>query len=446
MMKTMEEILRCFEGLYSCLSLLRLIPCPLPNYFLCVLFSILCVRCVLQQLHSYEGLGILLLDYLASDKVDGFVDEADIANELRLSSKFIRKALRYLEGEHFLVSESVKFAFKRANVEEPDDPDVEVKKRQETHVFWAIDYPRVLDIVRLRIRGITQLLKKNTGASESVVNYECPMCGAAFTSLQAASLIDPLEGIFKCEDCRSELVEKTGEDIAGLNQSSVISRRERHDFFKELLQRFEKETHPILDQIEALYGVDPPDPGSLKDWYQTKKNEAVKRAQRLEEARKKFSSSGAAGAHDMTEEQLLEWAERAEVVIALPGEHKNSETMEEEAKEMPAWFKQDTSVISDGAMYDAQDDATQNDAQHMARKRQLEMEYLRQYLRQVQEIDNEDSKEIQATTDSKVIVQAEDAGQPEPKRVKVEETQVPVKAEQEQEAEPNDDAFEWEDA
>ena len=33
---------------------------------------------------SYEGLGIILLDFLTSDKVDGFVDETVIASELKL--------------------------------------------------------------------------------------------------------------------------------------------------------------------------------------------------------------------------------------------------------------------------------------------------------------------------------------------------------------------------
>ena len=42
------------------------------------------------------------------------------------------------------MSESVKFAFKRNVEEEPDDPDIQIKKRHETHVFWAVDYPRVL--------------------------------------------------------------------------------------------------------------------------------------------------------------------------------------------------------------------------------------------------------------------------------------------------------------
>ena len=60
------------------------------------------------------------------------------------------------------MSESVKFAFKRNVEEEPYDPDIQIKKRHETHVFWAVDYPRVLDIVKLKIHGIEALLKRNS--------------------------------------------------------------------------------------------------------------------------------------------------------------------------------------------------------------------------------------------------------------------------------------------
>ena len=326
-------------------------------------------------MQSYEGLGILLLDFLTSDKVDGFVDENVIASELKLSSKFIRKTLRYLEGEHLLVSESVKFAFKRNVEEEPDDPDIQIAKRHETHVFWAVDYPRVLDIVKLKIHGIEALLKRNSGNAVSIMTYQCPNCGAEYSSLQAASLIDMEYGVFRCEDCQSVLEERGGEDVAGFVQKS--SNKERQHFFKDLTARFEMQITPVVQQLEALQGMDPPDPGSLKDWYTTQKNEATRRAQRLEDARRKFKASGASGAADMTEEQLLEWADRAEMVIALPGQGAGS-SHEEEGKELPAWFKKDEKSEEVDAA------AAQEQHEDDEKQRQLQMEYLQQYLRQVE--------------------------------------------------------------
>lgn len=35
--------------------------------------------------------------------------------------------------------------------------------------------------------------------------YVCRRCGAAYTSLDAIRLLDPLTGAFHCEDCKAEL-------------------------------------------------------------------------------------------------------------------------------------------------------------------------------------------------------------------------------------------------
>lgn len=396
------------------------------------------------QRGSYEGLGVLLLDFLASDSVEGFVDESVLAAELRLSQKFIRKTLRYLESEHLLVSESVKFAFRRTNVEQPDDEEIEVKKRHETHVFWAVDYPRVLDTVRLKIRGIQELLKRNSGNSVSIVTYQCPSCGARFSSLEAASLIDPIEGVFRCEECHSVLEEKGGEEVAGLSGSSMASKKERQHFFKDLAVRFEAQIKPIVQQMDALSGMDPPDPGSLKDWYTARKNEATKRAQRLEEARAKFKSSGASGAIDMTEEQLLEWADRAEMVIELAGT-KTSDVVEEETKELPAWFKK---------QHEASDSVAQES--HPAeeqKQKQLEMEYLQQYLRTVEAMKAGVSEDVKEEKEEIVAKKEEEAEEeqvalpPDAKRIKVEEQ--PDEQQQQQQNgvdEQEEEEDEWEDA
>ena len=326
---------------------------------------------------SYEGLGVVLLDYLTSDAVDGFVDERVIAEAMRLSAKFIRKTLRFLQEEHLLVSESVKYSIKRTtNVEEPDDPDIEVRKRSETHVFWAVDYPRVVDVLRLKIHGITELLKRNSGNKVSIMTYQCPACGASYTSLQAASLIDMASGVFRCEDCRGVLEERGGEDVAGFVQSGNTSSKERQNFFKELTLRFEAQIKPVQTLLEDVKGVDPPDPGTLKDWYTVQKNQAIQRAKRLEEARAKFKSSGKAD--ELTEEQLLEWADRAEIVI-----NEGLDEQEAQGKELPAWFQNKNASASEEV-----NDAKQRELEKQKEteeQRRLQTEYLQAYLKQVEE-------------------------------------------------------------
>ena len=302
--------------------------------------------------HTFKGLAILLIDYLASPRVDGYADEVMIAADLRLSQKNIRKALRYLEGEHILASESVKFAFKRKNIEEPDDPEIEERKRRETHVFWCVDYPRFVDVLRLKLHRMRDILKHQVEGADALQRYICPRCGAQYSSLDAMSLLDVATGAFLCEECQGELQEHiegpAGAAAAGTSKganaaSTTTSRRERQTYFKDLLARVEGQLKPMAEQLEKLKDVPPPDYGPLQDWYNARREEAARRAKRLEAARKKMAEGGV-GAADLTDEQLLEWAERAEVVVALPGQGGGMGGQEElqqqqQAKELPAWFR-----------------------------------------------------------------------------------------------------------
>lgn len=354
--------------------------------------------------HSFAGLGVLLIDYLASSRVDGYAKEVDIAADLRLSQKNIRKVLRYLESERLVTAETVKFAFKRRNAEEIDDPEVEERKRHETHVFWCVDYPRMVDAIRLRIHRIRETLRHQAFGDESVQRYHCPRCGAQYSSLNAISLLDAVGGIFRCEDCGSELVESedgaprprgangidTQKQAGNGDFPAGSSRRERRAYFKELLNRFDMQLKPITDQLERLKDVTPPDYGSLQDWVQAKREEAARRAKRLEDARKKVAAGEGAVA-DLTEEQLLEWAEKAEVVVALPG--APSEGAEGVAfgasKELPAWFRLQREAGEEEGPSTSVDGGGASTAAAMAalgveeQRRQLEKQYLEQYLRQV---------------------------------------------------------------
>jgi hypothetical protein len=45
-----------------------------------------------------------------------------------------------------------------------DDEEVaEMRKRQETHVFWCVDYARAVDALRLKLHRIREALQKQVG-------------------------------------------------------------------------------------------------------------------------------------------------------------------------------------------------------------------------------------------------------------------------------------------
>lgn len=392
--------------------------------------------------HSFEGLAILLIDYLASPKVDGYVDEVTIAADLRLSQKNIRKALRYLEGERLVASETVKFSLRRRNAEQTDDPEVEERKRQETHVFWCLDFPRMTDALRLRLHRVREMLRKQLDDADAVLQYVCPQCGAQYSSLNALALLDPMSGTFRCEDCRGELIEHTDapSGVAVAGPGAAASRRDRQAFFKDLQTRFDAQLKPIIEQMERLREVAPPDFGSLQDWYMGQKEEAAKRAKRLEAARKRMLAGGAG---DMTEEQLLEWAEKAEVVVALPGMEGDGTEVGSglaPAKELPAWFRQPGPVGSAGAGGSQEENQTAETAAAASseeQRRLLEQRYLEQYLEQV--------RALQAAGGAPATAPAGGVDEADAKRLKRE-----VKAEAELKAEEDigtaEEEIAWEDA
>ncbi len=348
-----------------------------------------------------KGLAILLIDYLASSKVDGYADEVTIASDLRLSQKNVRKALRYLESERLVAAETVKFAFKRKNAEDVDDPEIEERKRRETHVFWCLDYPRLVDSFRLRLHKVRAVLKKQIEGADAVQQYICPRCGAKFSSLDAISLLDPMTGIFRCEECQGELAEHIEGPQGGSSTGAAgaASRRERQAFFKDLSTRVETQLKPLVEQLEKVRDVSPPDYGPLQDWYEVRREEAAKRAKRLEAARRKVAEAGGAGAAELTDEQLLEWAERAEVVVALPGQEilggaAAAAAAAEPGKELPAWFRMgedaggasvNAGAAGGGAGEEVAGGAGAAGEGSEEQRRRLEQQYLEQYLAQVRQ-------------------------------------------------------------
>jgi len=340
-------------------------------------------------------LGILLIDFLAGPKCEGYADEVVIAADLRLSQKNVRKALRYLESEHLVSSETVKISLRRRNAELQDDPEVEERKRQETHVFWCLDYPRMLDALRLRLQRIRQILRHQTEDVDAVLMYRCPQCGATFSSLHAATLLDPAAGVFRCEECRGELIEHTeGPGGAAAGPGAAASRRERQAFFKGLQGRFEAVVKPLVEQMERIKDVSPPDFGDLKDWMQVIKEERELKAKRLAQTRKNLLAGGMA-AENMTEEQLMEWADKAEVIVALPGMARSGEgdgTDAVQVKELPVWFRGNDGPSGSvgGGGVDSQEQLQQerfaaaSQAENSEEQRKiLEKQYLEQYLQQV---------------------------------------------------------------
>ena len=94
---------------------------------------------------------------------------------IKVNPKLLRRALKYLEREQLLMSEhrresrrsqkkDVVTAVLKANAEaardeEDDDEAIEQLQRPHTISYYAVDCPRLYDVVQLRLHTMRKVLK-----------------------------------------------------------------------------------------------------------------------------------------------------------------------------------------------------------------------------------------------------------------------------------------------
>ncbi|KAL4444027.1 hypothetical protein ABPG75_011764 [Micractinium tetrahymenae] len=382
--------------------------------------------------NEYIGLGVLLLDLLAA--AHGYVKDVAITGQLGVSGKVANRALRYLQSEGLLQSEVTKTKVRKQNVEQPDDPDLEAKMSQMTNTWWCVAYPSLMDSLHLRLHRMQAVLRKHMGEGEDVQEYLCRRCGATYTSLDAIRLLDPMSGAFRCEECKAEL--EANVDAAGLGSAGTgaagpaASRQQLQAYAKRMVEKMEQQLRPILDQIERLKDVPPPDFGSLRDWHQKQHDLQRRRQEQAARARQKMAGRGLAQEH-LDDDQVLDWLAQAEVQVELGGGSAAAAAAAGPGKEVPLWFRgADSESVGLAASQDVpgseaeqqqgqqqqgqqqqqpqgqQQGAAARDAEE---QRRLQEAFLAQYLAQVQAA----ARQVQADGDDK------DLG-PDAKRIKTE--------------------------
>lgn len=120
------------------------------------------------------------------------VPEEEIVESIKVHPKLIRRALKYLEKEQLLMSEhrretrrgqkrDVVKAVLNANAEaekvagEDDEDVIELLERPHTISYYAVDFPRLFDVVQLRLHNMKKALKvrKGLGLSQAACPCRC---------------------------------------------------------------------------------------------------------------------------------------------------------------------------------------------------------------------------------------------------------------------------------
>lgn len=223
-----------------------------------------------------RGIAVVVLDALTRRQ---WVKEDDLAKDLRLHPKQLRRTLRILEEEALIVREhrretikgvkAYNAAIAATNDGSTNQREGEEKQKLHTHSYCCLDYAQVYDIVRYRIHRAKKKIKDELEDRNTVQHYLCPnsSCGRRYSALDAVQLVSPLDENFHCENCNAELVAESDKLAAEeLGDGEDNARRRRREKLKDLYERLERQLKPLVDQLVKVKDLLPPDYGTLLAW------------------------------------------------------------------------------------------------------------------------------------------------------------------------------------
>ncbi|XP_041994952.1 transcription initiation factor IIE subunit alpha-like isoform X2 [Salvia splendens] len=221
-----------------------------------------------------RGIAVVVLDALTRRQ---WVREEDLAKDLKLHTKQLRRTLRFFEEEKLVARDHRKETAKGAKVynaavaatgdsqqagREGDD-----KQKMHVHSYCCLDYAQIYDVVRYRLHRMKKKLKDELESKNTIQEYVCPTCGKRYTALDALQLITPYDEYFHCESCNGVLVAESDKlVIQDLGDGDDNARKHRHDKIKDMLSKMEVQLKPLIDQLARVKDLPIPEFGNLQAW------------------------------------------------------------------------------------------------------------------------------------------------------------------------------------
>ncbi|AAC72123.1 Contains similarity to transcription initiation factor IIE, alpha subunit gb/X63468 from Homo sapiens [Arabidopsis thaliana] len=225
-----------------------------------------------------RGIAAVVLDALARRQ---WVREEDLAKDLQLHAKQLRKIIRLFEEEKLIMRDHRKETAKGAKmysaaVAATTDGRAEDKVKLHTHSYCCLDYAQarfissflqICDVVRFRLHRMKKRLKDELEDKNTVQEYGCPNCQRKYNALDALRLISMVDDSFHCENCNGELVVEcnklTSEEVVDGDDNA---RRRRRENLKNMLQKLEVQMKPLMDQLNRVKDLPIPEFGSFLAW------------------------------------------------------------------------------------------------------------------------------------------------------------------------------------
>lgn len=220
-----------------------------------------------------RGIAVVILDALTRR---AWVREEELAKELKLHTKQLRRTLRFFEEEKLITRDHRKESAKGAKVynaavaaaiDGHTGKEGEEKVKMHTHSYCCLDYAQIFDVVRYRLHRMKKKLRDELDSKNTVQEYICPNCGKRYTALDAIRLISPDDDYFHCESCNGELVAESDKIASqGLADGDDNARRHRRETLEKMLRRMEEQLKPLMDQLVRVKDLPVPEFGSLQAW------------------------------------------------------------------------------------------------------------------------------------------------------------------------------------
>ncbi|KAJ0049683.1 hypothetical protein Pint_16405 [Pistacia integerrima] len=221
-----------------------------------------------------RGIAVVVLDALTRRQ---WVREEDLAKDLKLHSKQLRRTLRFFEEEKLVTRDHRKETAKGAKIYsaavaatadgQPFGKEGEEKIKLHTHSYCCLDYAQIYDVIRYRIHRMKKKLKDELDNRNTIQEYICPKCDKRYNALDALRLVSEEDGNFRCESCNGELRAESDKFAAQEGgDGDDNARKRRREKLKSMLQNMETQLKPLMSQLDRVKDLAVPEFGTLQAW------------------------------------------------------------------------------------------------------------------------------------------------------------------------------------
>ncbi|KAM7469982.1 hypothetical protein LguiA_008165 [Lonicera macranthoides] len=286
-----------------------------------------------------RGIAVVVLDALTRRQ---WVREEDLAKDLKLHSKQLRRTLRFFEEEKLVTRDHRKETAKGAKIysaavaaTQQTGREGEEKIKLHTHSYCCLDYAQIYDVVRYRMHRMKKKLKDELDNKNTVQEYICPNCSRRYTALDALRLISPVDEYFHCENCNGELVAESDKLAAQeMGDGDDNARRRHREKLKDMLQNMEVQLKPLMEQLSRVKDLAVPEFGTLQAW-EVRANAAARANGDSNSNDPNKSSQGYGGTR-------MPFVGETKVEVAFSGTEEKgdikSESANEPMKVLPPWM------------------------------------------------------------------------------------------------------------